>query len=208
MMTADSTCEVRETLEALAVAEVLGLLSPLSCVPSWLGFPFGWGLLSLPMGSCLCRRVWCLLPHSPQIGLNWQSQARWLFKTKAFGRKDVISFHRGGIHDTVALHSWVISLAYWAECSVRQRNHSLASFLWFCHRGEEGFCRLGLATRPRCSLVLVDLFLSLFRASGENTGSLTTSASSLTNWMKSLNPMGFLCFVCSLWANLYHLTPE
>ena len=31
----------------------------------------------------------------------------WLctFKTKAFGRKDVISFDRGGIHDTVALHN-------------------------------------------------------------------------------------------------------
>ena len=76
-MTADSTCEVREMLEALAFAKVLGVLSSLPWVLSWLGFPFGWGLLSLPMGSFVCRRVWCPLPHSPQIGLNWQSWARW-----------------------------------------------------------------------------------------------------------------------------------
>ena len=155
-MTADSTCEVREMLEALAFAEVLGVLSSLPCVLSWLGFPFGWGLLSLPMGSFVCRRVWCPLPHSPQIGLNWQSWARWpgFAHLKQRPLEEKMSYLSIGEAFMILWHfttEW-----HCTGCCLRRRNHNSASFLWFCHRGEEWLACAGIILPswschdPRC----------------------------------------------------------
>ena len=217
-MTVDSTCEVKETIEALAVAGVLGEKSFSSCGLFWSTFSFAWDLLSLPVGSFLCRRVWCLFPHSPQVDLDGQLRERWLdfahLKHKPLDKK--MSYLSTGEAFKILWH-------FTAEWLPSHTGHGV---IWGSGATvllvSPGFVpdekkdwpvlaslrRFGLVTRTRCSFVLVALFRSLLRASGENTGSLATSASCLTNWTKSLNPIGFWRFACSSWASLHYLTPE
>ena len=67
----------------------------------------------------------------------------------------------------------------------------------------------GLIFRPNLGWFTVTvLFLSFFSASGEKIGSFSNSASSLTNFTKSLKVIIFFVFVCASWACLHHLTPE
>ena len=68
--------------------------------------------------------------------------------------------------------------------------------------------RFGLVTWTGCSFVSVTLLLSLLRASGDNKGSLATSVSCVTNWMKFLNRTEFWHLACSSLTNLHQLMPQ
>ena len=67
----------------------------------------------------------------------------------------------------------------------------------------------GLGVESRLlNLAGLFFFLSLFKTSAENTGSLASSASCLKKFVKSLKPRSFLFFTCASYANLHHSKPE